>query len=108
MKSPSNKSLIWPRSEVSRMLNDNPEFEIFAMQVYRYLDNMQPGKSLQLDRYDEVKRSWIINVAALFIDEGDHWIDYCFNTEYTAILHEKIDSRIMSWLLAPPPDADKA
>lgn len=80
--------------------NSGPEFQNFAMQVYRYLESMKPGTSLRLDRYSGRTLEWVIKTGCVFILEGNNSIEYEFNEDYTEIVHRVVPEDIIKWTLA--------
>ena len=76
-----------------------PGYYEFAMQVYNYLELMQPGTTLFLDKYAGEKLIWIIKTICLFISDSDHWIDYEFNDTYTKVRRRIVAQWEKEWLL---------
>lgn len=86
-------------SEFNELWNSNKKFQNFAEQVYRYLEKMKPGTTLVLERYSGEQLEWIIKTACVFILEGDHWIDYEFDDNYTAVIHKYVPADVREWIL---------
>lgn len=77
-------------SEFTALWNSGERFRKFAEQVYRYLERMKPGTVLALERYSGEQLEWIIKTACVFILEGDNYLEYEFNEDYTAVVHRYI------------------
>ncbi len=80
-------------SEFTALWNSGERFRKFAEQVYRYLERMKPGTVLALERYSGEQLEWIIKTACVFILEGDNYLEYEFNEDYTAVVHRYVPGR---------------
>ena len=87
-------------SEFTALWNSGEKFRKFAEQVYRYLERMKPGTILALERYSGEQLEWIIKTACVFILEGDNYLEYEFNEDYTAVVHRYIPPDVKEWILS--------
>lgn len=86
-------------TEFTALWNSGEKFRNFAEQVYHYLWRMKPGTVLILERYSGERLEWIIKTACVFILEGNNWIEYEFNEDYTAVIHRNVAPDVRKWIL---------
>lgn len=78
--------LLSPSTGFRPLWRDGPEaFKTFARQMYAYLDEMRPGRSVTFRRYEGEKLRWAIATAAAYLLEGDHWKTYQLMDDYLTI-----------------------
>ena len=58
------------------------------------------GTVLALERYSGEQLEWIIKTACVFILEGDNYLEYEFNEDYTAVVHRYIPPDVKEWILS--------
>ncbi len=66
-------------------LMETPGFYEYAIQVYNYLEMMEPRKILNLQAEDPEKLKWLLVTVGAFIMSGEHWMDYEINDDWTKI-----------------------
>ena len=74
---------------------EDKDFQAFAEKVYHYFDYMRPGTCLKLTSYDDRKLEWILLTFVVFYFEGSHFLEYAISDDYTAIIRENINPKLL-------------
>jgi hypothetical protein len=56
---------------------------------------MRPGTCLKLTSYDDRKLEWILLTFVAFYFEGSHFLEYVISDDYTAIIRENINPKLL-------------
>lgn len=85
-------------SDFNRRYSEDEQFKPFAEKVYHYFDYMRPGTCLKLTSYDDRKLEWILLTFVAFYFEGSHFLEYAISDDYTAIIRENINPKLLEAL----------